>query len=461
VHISRTTKRGPVAALVLLILAAGLAACGSGAATPGSMAGRIKLTYWFWGCSPQQQQIMQRVLVDGFDASQKKYSLSVTYNNNVDTNIQVALAANGGPDVIYGSGPSFVTEYAPAGKIANMNKYSQEYGWKTRLNAAMYASGTLNGKLYALPNSFDTDGVFYNKAVLKKYGWAVPKTASQLTSEMSQAEKRGLYGGVSGNKGWRPDNFDVANVFLTAEAGPQDVYKALTGSLPWTASPLVKAVQTSDNWFNAGYFGGNQYFDLNYDDAAELLAQGKTPFWVSPTLSFQFLSAYFNAQNGNLSNLGFEPFPTLTPGLPSPLYTLESPSSLSINPYSHHQAGAAAVINYMMSEKYLNEMLAAGWPGYWAVPLAKISAKPSQFQGLSRLYLQAIDDLLAAVKAGHMGYSLSTFYPPSVENAFLNIDEVWTHKESAQAFLASVEKAQKQAEAKHLLSPVPKPYGMP
>jgi raffinose/stachyose/melibiose transport system substrate-binding protein len=161
-----------------------------------------------------------------------------------------------------------------------------------------------------------------------------------------------------------------------------------------------------------------------------------------------------------LSNLGFEPFPTLTPGLPSPLYTLESPSSLSINPYSKNPAGAAEVINYMMSEKFLDSMLAEGWPGYWAVPLNHITAKPSQFSGLSRLYLQAIDDLLTAVKAGHMGYSLSTFYPPNVENAFLNIDEVWTNRESAQAFLAGVEKAQQQAEKQHLLSPVPKPYGI-
>ena len=459
-HTLRIFKRGSVVALLVLVLAAGLTAVSASATTSRRSVSRINLTYWFWGCSPQQQQVMQKVLIDGFDASQSKYSLSVTYNNNVDTNIQVALAADGGPDVVYGSGPSFVTEYAPAGKIANMNKYSQEYGWQTRLNSAMYQSGTLHGDLYALANSFDTDGVFYNKAVLKKYGWAVPKTANQLITEMNEAEKHGLYGGVSGNKGWRPDNFDVANVFLTAESGPQAVYKALTGSLPWTAAPFVNAVNTSAKWFKAGYFGGNQYFDLNYDDTAELLAEGKTPFWVSPTLSFQFLSAYFNQANGNLSELGFEPFPTLTAGLPSPLYTLESPSSLSINPYSKNQAGAAEVINYMMSEKFLDEMLANNWPGYWAVPLNHITAKPSQYSGLSKLYLEAIDNLLTAVKAGHMGYSLSTFYPPTVENAFLNIDEVWTNRESTKAFLEGVEKAQQQAEKEHLISPVPKPYGM-
>jgi raffinose/stachyose/melibiose transport system substrate-binding protein len=460
---SRTLRRGSVVAPLTLILATTLSAAGASAGTvrtQDSTSGRINLTYWFWGCSPQQQQILQKVLIDGFDASQSKYSLSITYNNNVDTNIQVALAADGGPDVVYGSGPSFVTEYAPDHKLANMDTYAQEYGWKTRLSSAMYNSGLVDGNLYALPVSFDTDGVFYNKAVLKKYGWPVPKTASQLVTEMNEAEKHGLYGGVSGNKGWRPDNFDIANVFLTAESGPQAVYKALEGKLSWTAAPFVNAVNTSAKWFQSGYFAGNQYFDLNYDDTAELLAEGKTPFWISPTLSFQFLSAYFNQQNGNLSELGFEPFPDLTSGLPSPLWTLEAPSSLSINPYSHHQAGAAEVINYMMSEKYLNQMLTLGWPGYWAVPLAHISATASQFQGLSKLYLQAIDQLLAAVKVGHMGYSLSTFYPPAVETAWLNIDEVWTHKESAQAFLASVEQAQQKSEAAHLIPPIPQPYGL-
>src|SRR2546422_424930 len=125
------------------------------------------------GCAPADQQTMQKVLVDGFNASQDKYSLSVNFNNAVDKNIQVALAANQGPDIVYGSGPSFVSAYVPSGKLANMDGYSQKYGWQQRILPPIYKAGTVHGHLYALANSLDTIGIFYNKAVLAKYGWPV------------------------------------------------------------------------------------------------------------------------------------------------------------------------------------------------------------------------------------------------------------------------------------------------
>src|SRR5262245_54949108 len=78
-RMGRSTRLRLVAALVA---ATGLvvAACGGGGSGSG---GRQHLVLWFWGAPPAHQQTMQKVLVDGFNNAQDKYTLSVTYDNNV------------------------------------------------------------------------------------------------------------------------------------------------------------------------------------------------------------------------------------------------------------------------------------------------------------------------------------------------------------------------------------------
>ncbi|MGN6761389.1 MAG: hypothetical protein ACTHJI_08700, partial [Leifsonia sp.] len=93
-----------VAAAIGIAAAAAITLAGCSGSGAG---GRQTLQLWFWGAPPQQQQTMKKVLVDEFNASQKKYTLQVTFNNAVDKNVQVALSANKGPDIVYGSGPSF------------------------------------------------------------------------------------------------------------------------------------------------------------------------------------------------------------------------------------------------------------------------------------------------------------------------------------------------------------------
>jgi raffinose/stachyose/melibiose transport system substrate-binding protein len=438
----------------LVALALVLSACGGGGA--GTTAGRQTLTFWFWGAPPAHQETMKKVLVDGFNASQSKYTLQVTYNNDVDKNVQVALAANQGPDVVYGSGPAFSAAYAASGKLANMDQYATNYGWKDRLLGPMYESGTVGGKLYALPNSLNTLGIFYNKAVLTKLNAQVPTTIDELEAVMDKAKAAGMYASVTGNKGWRPVNEDYSSLFLTHLAGPQTVYDALTGKVPWTSAPIQAAVDKSAQWFKKGYLGGKDYTNLNFTQSMQLLADGKSPFFIGPTLAFQFATDYFNDKSGNVDNLGFTSFPTIGAGLASPLYTLATTASLSINAASKNKDGAAEVIDYMMTNKFLKDMTAT-WPGYWGVPLKTLDAQPADFQGLSRSYLTAIQDMIKAVNAGNFGYFTATFFPPATEQELINIDTVWEGTASTGAFLSKVESTFQGELAKGLVPPIPAP----
>ncbi|MFC9843754.1 ABC transporter substrate-binding protein [Streptomyces sp. NPDC060223] len=440
----------------LAAMAVVLSACSGGSSSAAG--GRQTLQLWFWGASPQQQKTMKSVLVDGFDKSQSKYNLEVTYNNAVDKNVQVALSANKGPDIVYGSGPSFSAAYAVQGKLADMTPYAEKYGWKDRILAPMYDSGTVNGKLYSLPNSLENLGIFYNKKVLDQLGVGVPTTFAELTADMDKAAKAGMYPSVTGNKGWKPVNQNYISMFLTHVAGGKAVYDALQGKIKWTDPKIAAAVDDSADFYKKGYLGGKDYADLNFTESMQLLAQGKSPFFFGPTLAFQFASDYFNDAAGNTSDLGFAPFPNVTAGLPSPSGTLGTTASLSINAHSSNKDGAAEVIDYMMSDKFAQEMNKT-WPGYWGVPLKNWDLDPDSYTGLSKAFVQSVKDTVDMVSTGDYGFFAGTFFPPATATAFTDVDGVWLGTESTTDFLKKIQSTFDDEKAKGLVPPVPEPAG--
>ena len=199
------------------------------------------------------------------------------------------------------------------------------------------------------------------------------------------------------------------------------------------------------------------YVNLNFNDSVQLLAAGESPFFVGPTLVFQFATQFFNEDAGNVDDLGFIAFPSIG-DLPYPLYTLGTTASLSINGNSEHPDAAAAVIDMMMTQEFLTNMTAR-WPGYWGVPVSELDANPDEFEGLSREYLIAIQDMIAAVNDGNFGYFSATFFPPATQTEFINIDTVWLETASAEEFLTRVDEIFQEELGNEMVPPIPQPGG--
>jgi raffinose/stachyose/melibiose transport system substrate-binding protein len=437
-------------------IAAAVALTISGCSAGGDGGGREKLELWFWGAPPAQQETMQKVLVDGFNGSQDAYELEVNFDNAVDKNIQVALSANKGPDVVYGSGPAFSSAYAAEGKLEDMTPYAEKYGWKDRILDSMYESGTVDGKLYSLPNSIEDIGVFYNTKVLDTLGVAVPTTYDEFVAVMDKAAAAGLYPSVTGNQGWKPVNQNYISLFMSQSAGGKTMYDALQGTIPWTDPALVKAVQDSADFYQAGYLGGDDYANLNFDQSMKLLSEEQSPFFIGPSLAFQFASNYFNDDTGNTADLGYMAFPSINADLPTPYYTLGTTASLSINAASEHKDGAAEVIDYMMTDSFAKEMNET-WPGYWAVPLKDFALDADDYDGLSKPFVTAMQETIEGVNKGDYGYFVGTFFPPATAAALTDIDSVWLGNVTAEEFLATVQKTFDEEKAKGLVPPLPTP----
>jgi raffinose/stachyose/melibiose transport system substrate-binding protein len=452
--------------LAFVVLLALLAGCTAPVAAPAAPAApaegeaaapsgeRQPVTMWFWGAPPEHQETMKAVLVDPYNASQDQYELSVEFRNTVDKDISVALAANEGPDIVYGSGPSFVSPYAAAGKLENMDACSEQNGWQDRILAPIYESGTVGGSLYSLPNSLNTLGIFYNKRVLEENGWQPPTTIEELETIMDEAMAKGMYASVTGNKGWKPVNENYTSLFFTHMAGPKSIYAALNGEQPWSSPEIEAAIEKSAEWYQKGYLAGEDYVNLNFNDAVQLLADGRSPFFIGPTLVFQFATQFF--KDDKAAELGFIPFPSISPDLPYPMYTLGTTASLSINANSDVKDAACDIIDFMMTDQFLVDMTAR-WPGYWGVPVKEITADTSQLTGLSAEYLKAIADMMQAVNEGHFGYFSATFFPPATQQELINVDTVWQGTATPAEMLEKVDTIFADELAKNMVPPIPQP----
>lgn len=418
--------------------------------------GREEITMWFWGAEPYAQEALKTILVDKYNASQDEYQLVVEFRPSVDSDMTTALAANQGPDIVYGSGPAFVMPLVEAGKLENLNDYAEQYGWTDKILTPYYESGTVNGDLYSLVNGISTMGVFYNKKVLEDNGWEVPTTIEELEAIMDEAMAKGLYASVTGNKGWQPVNENYGSLFLTHIAGPETMYKVLTGEESWVNDDVIAAIQKSKDWWDAGYLAGEDYPNLNFSESLQLLSEEKSPFFIGPSIAFQWAASYFTGDKAE--DIAFIPFPA-TEQVPDTTYTLGAACTLSINANAEqsHKDEAAKIIDMMMNAEFMQEMTAA-WPGYWGTPLKDISGvDTSNMDYLSAQFVEVCQSVSDAVNKGNFGYYDNVFFPSATQTRIVNIDEVWYGTSSVEDYVQSIQDEFEVEFENGLVPPIPEP----
>lgn len=404
---------------------------------PGAALARQPITMWFWGATPDYRRALDEALVKPFNASQSKYQLVIEYRRSVDNDVRVALMGGNGPDLVYTSGPSDVLTLARAGKLESLDGFAKTLGWTDRLQAPLLSSCMLQGHLYCLPLSQEVDGMFYNKAVLRRHGWTVPTTRAQVESIMKQAQAEGLYASVTGNRLWQPVNEDYSTIFLNQYVGPAGMACLVAGRSRWTSPSVMKSMTELKRWFRSGYLGNKDYFALDFDISLLLLKQGRSPFFFAPTILFQWAPKYFTGSDAD--NIGFAPMPRMSANAPYPYYDIGTAFTYSINAKSTVKDGAAQVLNMMLSPRFIVQV-AKHWPGYWAPPLKQFPSDPDA-DATGRLYYQTMAEVTRAVANGQYGYRTGTFLPPNTKDIFVqDVEAVWLDQETPMQMLQKVQR---------------------
>ena len=395
------------------------------------------VSFWYESASPENQQNLQTLLVEPFNAAHPEYALSVDFRgSDLDKQLRVAMLSGTGPDVVFTAGPSYVAAMAQAGQLLALDDYAGKYGWNERLLPLFLDMGKYDGKLYALPKTYETLGLFYNKTLFAANSWKVPSTIAELEALAEEMKSKGLVPFGAGNADWRPANEHYVSIILNSVAGPENVYKALTGAIPWTDPAFVTSIDKLAEWWDKGYFGEN-YFSLTLEQAFGQVATGAAGMAPTGTWNFSNIATYFPPNN---AEAGFVGFPSIEG---DPIFALGIGSTLSINASSENPDGAAAVLDYMFSEDYYSAINSV-WQGEWNLPLADLS-KVKLSDKVLPLYTEAMKSLSAAVGEGRYGYTTWTFLPPATDTYLVSgMEEVWLKKISSADFLKKLDETFKQ-----------------
>lgn len=411
---------------------------------------KLPVTWWYEQAAPDNQGFLEEFVIKAFNESNAEHELSIDFRGSgLDRQLRMALLSGTGPDIVFTPGPSYVASMALAGQLLPLNDYATELGWTDRLLPAFLDMGTYNGVLYAVPKTYETLGLFYNKTLFDARGWTPPTTLEELDTLAQAMLAEGIVPFAVGNADWRGTNEHYVSIALNSVAGPDNVAAALRGEIPWTSEPFVRAINTLNGWWQKGYFGPD-YFSLTGEQAFLQVATGKAGLAPTGTWAFGWAARDFPANNAEAAFAGFPS----GEGVPYPIYALGIGSTFSIATTSKNPDGAAQVIDHIFSPEFYEQMNSV-WLGEWNTPLKDLSGV-TLADTVMPLYTETMAQLAETVNANQYGYTTWTFMPPATNSYLISgIEEVWLGRITTADYLAQLDATFQQELAEGKVSQVP------
>lgn len=236
--------------------------------------------------------------MDDWNSKNPDIQVELVAREPVGSEVRTVLAGGSDvPDLVETTAPAEVAAWASGGLLLPLDKYADLYGWADRFLPWAYDLGKVDGKLHALPNEEETVVLYINKTVFDEHGWKAPTTFAEFEELSKQIKDAGLIPIADGGSA------DVLFVnewligeYLNHVAGPEKVYQALTGKIPWTDPDFVLAAQKLADHMQAGYIqnGFELYKSLGWEDFHQSFANGEAPMLVDGTwLLGDLTSSYF------------------------------------------------------------------------------------------------------------------------------------------------------------------------
>lgn len=236
------------------------------AATPE---GRIEVTYCYWGGATDAKA--RGDIADLFNASQDKIFVKKIPIDNADyvTKIQAYFAAGNEPDIVQSSA-DYGDVYVKAGKIADLTDRIKAAGLDDYIPERLLEDYTFDGKIYAVPFSFNTFLIAYNKQIFDENNVPYPtndwteeefiETAKKLTYGEGVDKTWGLY------QGWGVATlladlygtpiFDIPGMKLHAADNPAfiDAFKMMASLVEMGVAPDAEQASVAGGGMTSGKF---------------------------------------------------------------------------------------------------------------------------------------------------------------------------------------------------------------
>jgi raffinose/stachyose/melibiose transport system substrate-binding protein len=254
-----------------------------------------------------------------------KWQIADTLSSNAYlAKLTTQMAAGTEANILSGWTYGRLTPYAASGRLVDLTPYlNADPSFKKSILPEVFPSEEVKGQIYGVPMTLDAEVLFYNKALFNKYGASVPKTYSQLLSDVTLFKNHGVIPMVLGNQeSW---NGSIPYEMLADALGGLQLYNnvVIKHTTPFANATFLKAGEMFQQLEKAGAFNsGFQSDTIQY--AQTEFVKGKAAMFINGTWEVGTIDALGN-------KLGWFNFPVVSGGVRQPIMVTLPNNSLSVS----------------------------------------------------------------------------------------------------------------------------------
>jgi raffinose/stachyose/melibiose transport system substrate-binding protein len=415
----------------------------------------VTVTLWVGSTLQADLDYLNVNFVAPFEELHPEINLEITGQEAMQDLLRTAILGGTAPDLLQTFGPSWNAEYIDGGYMLPLEPYAELYGWKDKLLPWAYATGTIQDVLYAIPGSFESIVMFYNKTLFEANGWSVPTNRVEFETVAAAAQDLGIHPLAYGNQGQVFANGHLISAYLNNFVEHDDLRAALVGEKQWTDPVFVDAINllTSDMTDNSWWSGGvENYYQYGGEDYWTELATGEAAMMIVGTWGFDDAPTYFEATENEWD---WAPIPNMNASPRPSVYPLAIGDTLGINASSEHKDEAALVLDYLISNPDAVLRIAAGFNfTAWMIPLKfTLDDFPD---GTDPRVVRFQSEFASATAEGNFGYANWTFWPgPANTQLRTDIEGVWEGLTTTEDYLAAQQAVWNEVRAEGKTIPIP------
>ena len=390
-----------------------------GVMSASSLASELIINYD--GTDPAPKKAFTELIADFEKANPDiKVKWNLFDHESYKTSIRNFLTAEA-PDVAAWYAGNRMAPFVKAGLFADVTDVWEKEGWNETLAPAA-GSMTIDGKKWGVPYTYYQWGVYYRKDIFEKLGIAVPKTWAEFLAASEKLKKNDIAPLTIGSKNLWP----TAGVFsqLNLRINGYEVHNDLTaGKIKYTDPRIKEVFNKWGELVKSDYFLKN-HASYTWQEALAPFVQGKAAMYVIGNFAVKQL----DVAGLDLNNLGFFPFPEITPGLPraeeAPTDTFHMAAKAKNKENAKRflaflgQAGTQAKANMTMLQLPINK--------YSAVADDRFLKSGAQMLGSATNLAQFYDRDAPAemAKAGMQGFQEFMVHPKRLDKILKRLDKV-------------------------------------
>ncbi|MDR7277224.1 ABC transporter substrate-binding protein [Catenuloplanes atrovinosus] len=402
-------KRTVAVAAVMVLAAAGLAACGGDDGGSGPD-GKVTMQFWHNATTGPGTAFWEKTVAD-FQATHPNVTIEIqqVQNEDLDGKLQTALNSGSAPDIFLQRGGGKMDAMVEAGQLKDITgEISAET--KQAVGGAALGTGEVDGKVYAVPVSIMPGGFWYSKNLFAEAGITTPPTTiDELNTAVTKLKAIGAPIALGGKDAWPAAHwYYFFALRACGQASLDAAAKQKNFSDPcWTKAGNDLKAFADTKPFNDGFLTTSA--QQGAGSSAGLVANYKASMELMGAWNPGVLSSLTKDQKP-MPDLGFFPFPAVPGGQGDPAAIMGGAGGYSCSAEAPKEC--VQFLDYLVTKNVQVEQYKA----FNSLPITKEAQS-----AVTEDYLKAVLD--AYNKAPYVSQWLDTVYGQNVGNA-LNLGVV-------------------------------------